>query len=251
MVKKIRKKYSKQEFIDLLDTYEHSVSDLYRAFLDSKKIPANYKGCTRDTREFYTEIAADWVLKRLELFDKIEKTTRNNNYNLNHDYNETDVVDKEISEENLAKNFFLQSKKEKFNVIGKVIDFQTPLKNAQVDTHGKIDMMAYDGKNLYLIELKNYKNDKNYTMLSCVMEIYAYSKIVDVNKLLEDFNLPKDTNIILSPLVYYGGSIHKRYHFNEMKNLRKLMKKLNIKPLFYEISDDGKISVMEDYYNEN
>lgn len=84
-----------------------------------------------------------------------------------------------------------------FDVIGKIIDYQTPLKDIQTDKAGKIDLLAYNEneKTLRILELK--KLDSKETMLRCVLEAYTYLKIVDKAKLLKDFGLPKNTKLKL------------------------------------------------------
>ena len=65
---------------------------------------------------------------------------------------------------------YSQNKGVTFDIIGKIIDYQTPLKNVQKDDVGKIDLLAYNEKEktLKILELK--KPDNKETMLRCVLE---------------------------------------------------------------------------------
>lgn len=65
------------------------------------------------------------------------------------------------------------------NILGKVLDYQTPLKDKQDDKAVKIDIVSYnkDIKTVYLLELKI--EDSKETMLRCVLEIYTYLKTLD------------------------------------------------------------------------
>lgn len=90
-----------------------------------------------------------------------------------------------------------------FDEVGRIIDYQTPLKAKRSDEAGKIDLLAYDGTSLHILELK--KPDSEETMLRCVLEGYTYLKTVDAEKLLSDFMLPPDTKVIASPLVFKDG----------------------------------------------
>ena len=69
-------------------------------------------------------------------------------------------------------------------------------------------------------------------MLRCVLEIFTYSKTLDKDKFLEDFNLPKDTKIKASPLVFFNGYQYKEMADSDNKYLKDLIKKLEIE-LFY------------------
>lgn len=100
---------------------------------------------------------------------------------------------------------FSQNQGKVFDIIGKIIDYQTPLKNVRGDKAVKIDLLAYNEnenenkieKTLRILELK--RPDSEETMLRCVLEAYTYLKVVDKAKLLKDFGLPEDTEIKACP----------------------------------------------------
>ena len=126
---------------------------------------------------------------------------------------------------------YSQNKGVTFDIIGKIIDYQTPLKNVQKDDVGKIDLLAYNEKEktLKILELK--KPDSKETMLRCVLEAYTYLKIVDKDKLLKDFGLPKDTILKTCPFVFVDGEQYKEMQ-QDRKNLKELMKKLDVEPVY-------------------
>ena len=136
-------------------------------------------------------------------------------------------------EEKIAMELFdySQNKGVTFDIIGKIIDYQTPLKNVQKDDVGKIDLLAYNEKEktLKILELK--KPDSKETMLRCVLEAYTYLKIVDKDKLLKDFGLPKDTILKTCPFVFVDGEQYKEMQ-QDRKNLKELMKKLDVEPVY-------------------
>jgi hypothetical protein len=114
--------------------------------------------------------------------------------------------------------------------------YQLPLKNVQTDkATGKIDLMTYNGKNLYLLELK--KPDSRETMLRCVLEAYTYSKIIDQKKLLADFDLPDTTKIVPCPLVFKGGEQNKELNDNP-KNFMQLIDALDVRTFYLKVIDD-------------
>ena len=136
-------------------------------------------------------------------------------------------------EEKIAMKLFSasQNKGRIFDIIGKIIDYQTPLKNVQTDKARKIDLLAYnkDTKTLRILELKKPNSDE--TMLRCVLESYTYLKIVDRDKLLKDFGLPEDTIVKACPFVFFDGAQYKEIQ-EDRKYLKELMKKLDIEPIY-------------------
>lgn len=214
--------YKKDEIINKLENLK-DISTLY------KEDFINYRGDTIDTKEKYTEVIAEWLIKNFNLFDNIKKITRQSSYKVDtHDGKHNNQNSNRL-EEIMAIEIFNQGS---LNILGKVLDYQTPLKNERDDKAGKIDIVSYnkDIKTVYLLELK--KEDNEETMLRCVLEIFTYSKTLDKDKLLEDFNLPKDTKIKASPLVFFNGSQHKEMVDDNNKFLKQLMDKLDIEPFY-------------------
>ena len=213
--------YKKDEIINKLENLK-DISTLY------KEDFINYRGDTIDTKEKYTEVIAEWLLNNIDLLYKIKKITRLSSYKVDtHDGKYTPRPNP--SEEIIAMDIFNQGS---LNILGKILDYQTPLKNEQKDKAGKIDIVSYnkDIKTVYLLELK--KEDNEETMLRCVLEIFTYSKTLDKDKFLEDFNLSKDTKIKASPLVFFNGSQYKEMVDGNNKFLKQLMDKLDIEPFY-------------------
>ena len=216
------KGYKKEEIINKLENLK-DISTLY------KEDFINYRGDTTDTKEKYTEVIAEWLIKNFNLFDNIKKITRQSSYKVDtHDGKHNNQNSNRL-EEIMAIEIFNQKS---LNILGEVIDYQTPLKDKLGDEAGKIDIVSYDKDNkiVYLLELK--REDSKETMLRCVLEIFTYSKTLDKDKFLEDFNLPKDTKIKASPLVFFNGSQYKEMAYSDNKYLKDLIKKLEIE-LFY------------------
>ena len=216
------KGYKKEEIINKLENLK-DISTLY------KEDFINYRGYTIDTKEKYTEVIAEWLIKNFNLFDNINKITRQSSYKVDtHDGKHNNQNSNRL-EEIMAIEIFNQKS---LNILGEVIDYQTPLKDKLGDEAGKIDIISYDKDNkiVYLLELK--REDSKETMLRCVLEIFTYSKTLDKDKFLEDFNLPKDTKIKASPLVFFNGSQYKEMADSNNKYLKDLIKKLEIE-LFY------------------
>lgn len=223
------KKYSKEEIIKKLEASKSEMGQFYSEdFL-------NYISETSDKERDYTEIIAGWLLDNIELFNEIKLITREKSYKVKtHD----GIIKNEESkreEEKIAMKLFDSSKNrgKVFDIIGKIIDYQTPLKNVRGDKAGKIDLLAYNEneKTLRILELK--RPDSKETMLRCVLEAYTYLKVVDKDKLLKDFGLPENTVIKACPFVFYDGKQHKEMQQNR-ENLGQLIKELGVEVIYLE-----------------
>ena len=235
------KKYSKEEIIKKLEASKSEMGQFYSEdFL-------NYISETSDKEGDYTEIIAGWLLDNIELFNEIKLITREKSYKVKtHD----GIIKNEESkreEEKIAMKLFDSSKNrgKVFDIIGKIIDYQTPLKNVRGDKAGKIDLLAYNEnenpKTLRILELK--RPDSKETMLRCVLEAYTYLKVVDKDKLLKDFGLPENTVIKACPFVFYDGKQHKEMQQNR-ENLGQLIKELGIEVIYLK-EENGEYSVIK------
>ena len=185
------KKYSKEEIIKKLEESKSEMGQFYSEnFL-------NYISETSDKEGDYTEIIAEWLLNNIKLFDEIKPITREKNYKVKTHDGKIKNEKSNREEEIIAMKLFelSQNQGKVFDIIGKIIDYQTPLKNIRADKAGKIDLLAYneEEKILRILELKRPNSDE--TMLRCVLEAYTYLKVVDKVKLLKDFGLPENTEI--------------------------------------------------------
>ena len=190
----------------------------------------NYNGKTSDTDEYFTEIVAEFLCENLSDFiSGIPQITRVTTYKT-EGHNGCFDIDTPREEEKIAMEMFKQSLNGYiYDFIGEMIDYQTPLKNKRTDVAGKIDLLSYDGKTLYVLELK--KPDSEESMLRCVLEGFTYMKTADNKKLLKDFMLPSDTVIKASPFVFKDMIQHKQMR-EERPHLFKLMTLLDSKPFY-------------------
>ena len=232
--------YSKDEIIKKLEVAKSEMWKFYSQDF------VNYRGKTSDKeRDYYTEIIAKWLLDNIELFNDIKMISRENSYKVDSHDGKNKDNDSNREEEKIAMKLFelSQNQGKVFDIIGKIIDYQTPLKDIQTDKAGKIDLLAYneEEKILRILELK--RPDSKETMLRCVLEAYTYLKVVDKDKLLKDFGLPENTKIKACPFVFYGKEQYKEMQKNK-ENLGELIKKLDIE-IIYLKEENGEYSVIE------
>ncbi|WP_336161830.1 hypothetical protein [Fusobacterium polymorphum] len=229
--------YSKDEIIKKLEVAKSEMWKFYSQDF------VNYRGKTSDKESYYTEVIAKWLIDNIELFNDIKMISRENSYKVDSHDGKIKNEKSGREEEKIAMKLFdfSQNKGKVFDIIGKIIDYQTPLKNVQTDDVGKIDLLAYNEneKTLRILELK--KPDSKETMLRCVLEAYTYLKIVDKIKLLEDFGLPEDTTIEACPFVFFGGEQHKEMQ-EDRKYLKDLIEKLAIEVIYLK-EEKGEYSI--------
>ena len=232
--------YSKDEIIKKLEVAKSEMGQFYSQDF------VNYRGKTSDKeRDYYTEIIAKWLLDNIELFNDIKMISRENSYKVDSHDGKNKDKDSNREEEKIAMKLFdlSQNQGKVFEIIGKIIDYQTPLKDIQTDKAGKIDLLAYNEskKTLRILELK--KPDSEETMLRCVLEAYTYLKVVDKDKFLKDFGLPENTKIKACPFVFYGKEQYKEMQ-QDRKHLKDLIKKLGIEVIYLK-EENGEYSVIE------
>jgi hypothetical protein len=221
--------YSKKEIKEMCEKASKDMKSFYKAGF------VNYKGRTKKTEEkkYYSEIIAEWLLKRIDRFNTIREVERSASYNADH----TGALGERTNrtEEYVAKLLF--NSKTDYDGIGRIIDYQTPLKDPGGTENkglGKIDLLSRNDtkKCVYILELKKGSSDE--TMLRCVLECYTYLRIISKEKLFEDFNIPSDYDLKAAPLVYKNSVQYKEYIDPNRNNLRVLMDTLNVTPFFLE-----------------
>lgn len=108
--------YTREEIIKKLQDSSKDMSTLYtQTFI-------NYTGKTTDTKEKYTEVIAEWLIKNFNLFDNIKKITRQSSYKVDtHDGKHNNQNSNRL-EEIMAIEIFNQKS---LNILGKVLDYQT------------------------------------------------------------------------------------------------------------------------------
>ncbi|MGN0701397.1 MAG: hypothetical protein ACI4J8_10420 [Oscillospiraceae bacterium] len=225
--------YTRSEIIGECNTAFQNKSTFY------KQPFINYRGKTEDTDEYFTEVIAEFLCEHIsEFMNGITVITRESPYKTpGHDGVIKDL-DSGREEEIIAMKMY----DKQYDFIGKMIDYQTPLKNKRTDEAGKIDLLAYDRTTLRILELK--KPDSVETMLRCVLEGYTYLKTANIAKLLADFEKPSSTIVKACPFVFKNGEQHREMR-EERPHLKRLMDLLDSKP-YYISETNGKYYVTEE-----
>ena len=206
--------YTREETIRKLEAI-NKVEEIYSSDI------INYKGNTKDTNEKYTEVIAEEIFNNPDKynFENIKQINRDRTYNVGHDgvYDESSIRKEEIIAMKMYKN--------DYPAIGKMIDYQVPLKDVKDTKAGKVDLISYkeDENTVYLIELKNDESIE--TLLRCVLEITTYTKQITAEKLKSDFEIPQDAMIKPAVLVFEDT---RPYDDLNDKYVNKLIEKFGI-----------------------
>lgn len=203
----------------------------------------NYQGICQDANVPYTELIADYLMKHFQKLKKgIPQIRRGASYYKDSHDGTFDPKSPRTEEITAIKMFNYCKDGKRYAKIGTILDYQTPLKNKRSDKAGKIDLLAYDGSVLRILELK--KSDTPETMLRCVLEGYTYLRTVDTVKLIKDFNkkagvnIPEETPVKASPIVFAGSLPHREY-LEDRPKLKSLMKFLDSEPFFVKKVPSG------------
>jgi len=216
------KKYSKQYYFDKISKYINNpklLSSLYQQeWID-------HKGTAKGEKELCIDIIANELQKpeNIKIFDEKNKNIlpiqRHTSYK-----EDNHQLSARRREEIFAKSLL----EYKFNLIGEIIDYQTPLKDPGGGNNkkvGDVDLLAYKekGKILFLIELKREYNDDS--ILHAILQIYIYYCQIDKEKLKQDFE--KDVKKIQKVVLVFKDSLqHNQY--KKSKPIQKLAEKLGV-----------------------
>lgn len=125
-------------------------------------------------------------------------------------------------------------------------------KKIKLFSPGKCDLVAFDDKLKRYLILELKKEDNEEPLIRAVMESFTYRKMLDVKsaaKNLRDYyhklNIPDNLPWVASPLLYYKKSQYEEY-LKKNSKLRSLMEVLDIKPIWYEYSENNGFRVIRD-----
>jgi hypothetical protein len=209
--------YTKAAIVDKLDSAMLDMNTLYRENF------INYRGKTTDTKEYYDEIIAGVLLNNLHKFDTISPITRRKSYRVKSHNGLTPNSKSNRVEERIALNMFNKT----FDHIGRIIDYQIPIKNVQGDRSvGKIDLLSIKDGILNILEIK--KAESNETLLRCILEAATYCNRIDKVKLLDDYKDHKARCVQSAILVFKDSFQHVSYTNGIKVNTCNLMAKLNV-----------------------
>lgn len=222
------RRYWKDQTIQNLEAALRQPDTLYKTQC------VNWKGTVADDgATYYSEVIAGYLLAKGELarLKKIQPITRRLSYRtIGHDGVETS--DSNRHEERFAKRLM----NKEIGSLGKIIDYQMPLKDIRRNKAGKIDLVSHSEQApcVYLAELKCGKNPES--LLRTALELYTYYRQLNRTKFLRDFKLAEKLEVRMGILLTKETQAFKEANDFNRPQLKQLIKKLGIK-LFCITSD--------------
>lgn len=152
----------------------------------------NYRGYVtgekKITENLYTERIAKSILEHDLLTEwNSLMPVRENHFVPDHSKECECIISTNRKEEILAKLLYRQG-----DVVGlgKILDYQTPLKEKKSDSYGKIDLLSYNKKDnlISVVELKYRPSVSDETLLRCILEAYTYYKLLMLDQVKQKLN---------------------------------------------------------------
>jgi len=169
--------------------------------------------------EKMTEVVSQFVIENFDEFvTGIKKYYRENRSDLDYPdkpyrtaSHEAGDDEKSVKEKEIAYTLFEVSEQrpnETHWAIGRVLDYEIPLKEHQSDSIGNIDLVSRNGDTLYILELK--KPSSRESMLRCILEAYTYYlSIGSLNKFITSFDDEGTIKrVAIAPLIFKNRSRH-------------------------------------------
>ena len=152
----------------------------------------NYRGYVTGEKKvkehLYTERIAKSILEHdlLTTWNSLVPV-RENHFIPDHSKECECIISTNRKEEILAKLLYRQGD---VSGLGKILDYQTPLKNKLSDSYGKIDLLSYNNKDnlISIVELKYRPSVSDETLLRCILEAYTYYKLLMLEQVKQKLN---------------------------------------------------------------
>lgn len=196
----------------------------------------NWKGNATENLSYSEKISGQ--LLKYDIKERLSRipAIQRKNYNIEHD--------------GIIRNHGSNRHEEKFAIalhnkdrpfIGKIINYQVPLKARQTDKAGKIDLIAFreDPNNAVIVELKFKDNAE--TLLRAVLEIVTYYHQLSHKNFIDSYNVfagLQPQEIKKAFLLGEGTqSYNDAMHLERFPNLSELMKELQIEVFGIRVID--------------
>ena len=128
-------KYTKTETLSMAEEAVKSMSTFYQQGF------VNYTGTVLRENDYYSEVIAAFLLERLERFENIPTISRRGSYHVEGHDGVARNPGSNQKEAHLAYDLF---RKGDVPALGRVLDYQVPLKDVQVDLPTKQVTVVYD-----------------------------------------------------------------------------------------------------------
>jgi hypothetical protein len=152
-------------------------------------------------RKSYSNIIAHIIVNNFDCINLVKDDLRQNNFKIDDHCGQAQLSTgiKQITEKRFLRALFNFANEKPLKFIGKVIDYEVPLKEKRGAQHGDIDLLACNNNNLFVIEAK--KHDSSESILKAILEAYVYSRLVHSVKERFYFDFGFVSELILTPTI--------------------------------------------------
>lgn len=203
----------------VLDTIENNINSLHNQHF------VNRRTTTGDTKEAFSQVLAKILLENLEKLEEISIINKKTPY----DIKESDLKIGWIYSDE-KKDILKDMYNKNYNTMGKVLEYQMPIEDNTLNSKN-LDLLTLNDENLYLIEYKLI--DTKDTLIKGILDIFTFYKNIDINRLLSDFNIPKDISIHPTLLIHKNSNIYDELLIKDSKVI-ELIEKLKVKILIIQ-----------------
>jgi len=99
-------------------------------------------------------------------------------------------------------------------LLGKMLDYEVPLKAYRTALHGDVDLLSLDGKSLLIIEVKQHHSRES--ILKALLQAYTYARLVQEMKASFTQSFELDESVELVPTVLTFGTAEAGRQLNSL-----------------------------------
>jgi len=183
-------------------------------------------------RKSYSDDIANIIINNFHLINLVKKDLRQNNFKIDDHCGQaqlsTPIV--QFTEKRFLRALFNFANEKPLEYIGKVIDYEVPLKGKRGAQHGDIDLLTCNNNNLFVIEAK--KHNSSESILKAILEAFVYTKLVSSVKRNFYASFGLNIKLTLTPAILTFKSA------TSGKQLISLKDYPNIKRLLFFLNED-------------
>jgi len=259
----MKRPYTEDEILTFLknNTTEKKLRYLYREPFDNEISESTFINNDEPVLDIKPEIKqyeyiTNWLLNNniKELFAKNNyfiDEKRKDSYKMESHSKLTEEREAQLKEKKLSEKLFAQKLKfiiKKLDILGNIIDYETPCNKTTHDGAGKVDLLAYNENEniLSIIELK--QEDNSETMLRAILEISTYFKQLNLDCLKKCFTedgVNENSEVKKVVLIFKNSPLYDQYKETNSR-LKELAQALEVDILTLEdVNGEGNIYNVE------
>ena len=177
----------------------------------------------------YTEWISEWLDEFLDEIRLIEKGLRQRSFKFADHRGQISLQTgiEQLTEKRLVRAMFNLVQ---VPALGKVVDYEVPLKESDDAKHGDIDLLCISSESALCVEAK--KPEASESLLKAILQAFVYTSLVATRReaFLKDFDLPPILKLTPSVLTFASAQSARQIRERDRyPNLWRLASTLNLK----------------------